>query len=197
MEVSNRTIGIICASVLVGVIAVRTQSQSGPPTLNGSGYVASNDVNSAPTPAVDNSWATQHTTYLPGNTESIHKPQVTSYSHPISGNVPDDQTAYTATPYDNTADDSSSDSDMMDENGNVADDSANYSAAANNDDPSAYDETPDVQARRDPGDITDQEMLTRLMGTMNAQQQQDFRAMWVTMSPSERQDLLDEMRGGN
>lgn len=194
MELSNRSIGIICASVLVGAIAVRTQSQAGPPTLASNEAVSSSDINSLPTPAVDNSWATQHTTYLPGNTTTIHKPQVTSYSHPISGNVPDDQAAYTATPYDNTADDSTS-GDQTDDNGNVADDAGTYSAAANNDDPSTYDEVPDVQARRDPGDITDQEMLSRLMATMSADQRQDFRAMWVTMSPPERQDFLDEMRG--
>ncbi len=46
-----------------------------------------------------------------------------------------------------------------------------------------------------PGELTDREMFDRLISFMDVDQRSEFRVVWVTMSPDEREQFISEMRG--
>jgi len=42
---------------------------------------------------------------------------------------------------------------------------------------------------------TDRDLLRMMMGTISPRQREEFRALWFTMSPDDRQNIIDEVRG--
>lgn len=72
---------------------------------------------------------------------------------------------------------------------------------ANNDDDLIYqddigDDTQTPPANNNNGmQIPDRVMLQMMLNEMTPQQEQSFRMMWFTMTPDDRQDFLDQLRG--
>jgi len=48
----------------------------------------------------------------------------------------------------------------------------------------------------EPGVVSDQEILNQILSTLDPDQRAAFSIQWSTMTPEDRQDILDNMRGG-
>ena len=177
MEISNKTFGVICVAVCVVVVYVRAQSIHPAPT--------------APPPAPEVVAVTEKAPKVrhripdsplpPGMTNdatSDDEPivlagDITPVADPVKASVPPSAPPVASAP-------PSAAPNSVDESLTYQDD--------------LEDLVPEPQANNTM-QLSDRDVLRIMLGTLNQQQRAEFQTLWYTMSPDERQNLIDEVRG--
>ena len=183
MEISNRTFGLFCVAMVGVVIYVRAESVR--PTV----------VVAAPPVAVAEN-ETKRPTKKHGIPDSSVPPEMNPVGgmddQPIlvNGGVDPDQpvplpmSAPTDAPAAPAATPPPTDAAPQDE------------SLANQDDISdVVANLADQQQQANQMQITDRDVLRLMLSSLNGRQRQELEALWYTMSPDDRQDLIDQVRG--
>ena len=175
MEISNKTFGVICVAVCVVVVYVRAQSvrppvQATPPTSEVTVAVAK-------TP-------TKHRRIPDSPLPPGMATEATSDDEPIIvasdiAPAPDLAKPVASAPAVASAPPSAPPP--------AADDSLTYD-----------DDLSDLSPQNSYNSgmqLSDRDVLRIMLGTLNQQQREEFQTLWYTMTPDERQNLIDEVRG--
>lgn len=177
MKVTRGAIGIVCATIALVTIAVRTQSNRPP-----FGAAVTDEQVEMERPAISSRvQPVVNTEDLPGlygadlqaNTSASKRPakNVDRVDQPVTS----DESPAVAS--------------------NEADDTIVYDDSEAADETMAYAMENPSPVPPSPYQLTDREMIDRLVAEMDPNEQRNFRATWVLMTPSERQDFLASLRG--
>jgi len=180
MEVSNRAFGIFCVAVFGVVLYVRAQSVHSPATVAAAPPVVTETVVRAPRVHRGIPDST-----LPPDPNAIN---TTSDDQPIivGGDLPADQ-APTSAPA--TTDKPATPP------ATVTSPTVVQENLVDQDDLGDLDDVPDTATTNSQLEPTDRDLLRMMMGTISPRQREEFRALWFTMSPDDRQNIIDEVRG--
>ena len=181
MELSNRSIAMLCGTALLVAVILRSGAA---PTVGtnaeGATPVATSNNDRAPrTPAVVNSDFGLINQQLPAEDDGVKQMKA-----PVVTTTDGDLVAA-----DENLDDPLADLyptyDSVDQSTGLRERSNNSASWAND------------EVLNDVGNLSEREMFDRWLSVMSDQERTDFRTVWVAMSPEERQKFLDDMRGNS
>ncbi len=185
MEISNRSVGLLCATAVVVAIIARsggTQSVAAKspepdnsPTVSQPSYTSHRAVDS------DFSLINQQVAPTDNGVRSAKIPPTSDLNPEDGAPVQDDANVETdplADLYGNY--------DAPDTPAAGIRERTNNTAAWANDEP--LDQI---------GDLSDRELYDRWISMMDDEQRAQFRVVWVAMTPEERQKFIDDMRGNS
>jgi len=182
MEISNRTLGLASATLIIMGVSMRMQSNSLEAQTNPSASIGhTGQIPDSTFPAVNQVKTLQQQpvdTKLGGtpNQDLIDLNQAGAIVPGVT-RVQDDKQPIVVTPPAQTSDESANDS----------------QSSAGTDDTSDWVNDRPIDMS---GGLSDRTTFDMMLGSMNPEDQQAFRLMWSTMSPDERQQLMTSMRGG-
>ena len=182
MEISNRSVVMICVTAVVVAVVLRR----GPAAT-----VPVQDADNPGTLAASAAPAPQSREPLDSDFRMVDTNMPKTDEQPMEARISPTTTplAATADPTD-TAEEDDPLAGAYEEEQPVGQGLTAPRAARENSAAWAYDAPNDRN-----GDFTDREMFDRMMGFMDEDQRADFRVVWTAMSPEERDQFLNQMRG--
>ncbi len=186
MEISNRTFGLFCVAMVGVVVFVRAQSSKAPVVVVAAPTEVARVESKQPArkhgipdstvpPEMNMSIGTDDQPILVGSDANIDRP----VPLPMDPSPSAPPAAPASTPQPDPNADASNLASQDDISGDVA---------------SLMDQQQQEQVSNDM-QISDREVLRLMMSSMNRRQREELAALWYTMSPDDRQNLLDQVRG--